>query len=203
MTGAPPVPAGPPRTFPPGPSKRTFLPQTRARRIESLFWTMTWTLLARWTPPFLSGWRCLLLRCFGATVGRYVFIHASVRIRFPWNLTIGRDCVIHHEVIIDCMGPVTIGQGVRLSQYSHLCAGTHEYRDVHMEIQPGAITIGDQVWVAADAFVGPSATIGERTIVGARASVVDNLPANVIAVGEPARPFRQREPNNAGPPSGL
>ena len=86
----------------------------------------------------------------------------SVRIRFPWKLTVGFGTIIHHRVIIDCMGRVRIGSHVRISQYSHLCAGSHKYIDPHMSIRRGPITVGDQVWIAADAFVGPNVTIGDR-----------------------------------------
>jgi putative colanic acid biosynthesis acetyltransferase WcaF len=49
------------------------------------------------------------------------------------------------------------------------------------------------VWVAADAFVGPGVTIGARTVLGARASAFADLPGDVIAVGNPAKPIKPRE----------
>ena len=195
MNGTPPHsdPVRVQQTFLPVASERTFLPQTRRARLASLMWTLTWMLLARWTPGWLNVWRVMLLRCFGAGVGASVYIAPSVRVRFPWNLSIGHKTIIHFCVIIDCMGPVKIGTGVRLSQYSHICAGTHEYQDFRMTIHPCSVTIGDDVWVAADAFVGPDVVIGQRTIVGARASVFKDLPPNVIAVGDNAQPIKMRD----------
>jgi putative colanic acid biosynthesis acetyltransferase WcaF len=54
------------------------------------------------------------------------------------------------------------------------------------------IRIGDECWIAADAFVGPGVTIGDRTVLGARASAFNDLPSDVIAVGTPAQPIKPR-----------
>ncbi len=49
------------------------------------------------------------------------------------------------------------------------------------------ITIGDNVWLGGGAIVLPGVTIGDNTVVGAGAVVTKDLPADVIAVGNPAR----------------
>jgi maltose O-acetyltransferase len=53
------------------------------------------------------------------------------------------------------------------------------------------IAIGDNVWLGGGVIVCPGVTIGENTVVGAGAVVVRDLPANVVAVGNPARVIRQ------------
>jgi maltose O-acetyltransferase len=52
------------------------------------------------------------------------------------------------------------------------------------------ITVADNVWLGGGVIVGPGVSIGENTVVGAGAVVVRDLPANVIAVGNPARVIR-------------
>jgi maltose O-acetyltransferase len=52
------------------------------------------------------------------------------------------------------------------------------------------ITIGDNVWLGGGVIVCPGVTIGENTVVGAGAVVVRDLPADVVAVGNPARVVR-------------
>ena len=54
------------------------------------------------------------------------------------------------------------------------------------------IRVGDDAWVAADAFVGPGVTVGARTVLGARASAFTDLPPDTICVGNPARPIKAR-----------
>ena len=56
---------------------------------------------------------------------------------------------------------------------------------------PEPITIGDNVWLGGGVIVCPGVTIGENTVVGAGAVVVRDLPASVLAVGNPARVIRQ------------
>lgn len=170
------------------PRQRIFLPQTFAERAGQFWWTVVWHLLFRWSPPPMHGWRTLLLRLFGAKVGRRVQIWPSVRIDFPWNLTIDDGVVIAHKVIINCMGTVHIGPRTRISQHSHLCAGTHEYQRRDMRIIRKPISIGRDVWIAADAFIGPGVTIGDGCLLAARSAAFHDLPAGQVCTGEPARP---------------
>lgn len=174
-------------------NRRMFLPQTFGGRVAATCWTAIRTVLFRPSLPVMNRWRVFLLHLFGAQVAESAVIHPSVLIHFPWNLTIRSEVQIFQKVIINCMGPVEIGERTRISQYAHLCAGTHEYQRRDMRIRPCYIKIGHDVWVAADAFVGPDVRIGDGTIVGARAGVFGNLPKKVIAVGEPARAVCRRE----------
>jgi maltose O-acetyltransferase len=52
------------------------------------------------------------------------------------------------------------------------------------------ITIGDNVWLGGGVIVCPGVTIGDDTVVGAGAVVTRDLPAGVVAVGNPARVLR-------------
>ncbi len=51
--------------------------------------------------------------------------------------------------------------------------------------------IGDNVWLGGGVIVCPGVTIGDNTVVGAGSVVVASLPADVVAVGSPARAIRQ------------
>lgn len=59
------------------------------------------------------------------------------------------------------------------------------------------IVIGDNVWLGGGVVVCPGVTIGENTVVGAGAVVTRDLPANVVAVGNPARVLRPIGPGTA------
>jgi maltose O-acetyltransferase len=52
------------------------------------------------------------------------------------------------------------------------------------------VTIGDNVWLGGGAIVLPGVTIGENSVIGAGAVVTKDVPAGVVAVGNPARPVR-------------
>lgn len=144
------------------------------------------------TPRRLYGVRNALLRLFGADVGQHVRIHPSATIYFPWNLSIGDWSSIGENAMIYNLGPITIGEKVTVSQRAHLCAGTHDASDPTMPLQKPPISVGDQVWVCADAFVGPDVTVGEGAVVGARAVAVNDVESWTIIGGNPARPIKER-----------
>ena len=133
-----------------------------------------------------------MLRAFGAQVAPGVQIHPSVRITIPWNLAIGDESAVGDRAILYALGPIRIGRQVTISQYAHLCAGTHDFTRADMALQRPPIEIGDRAWICADAFVGPGVRIGDSSIIGARAVVVKDIPAGVIAAGHPAKVLRAR-----------
>jgi putative colanic acid biosynthesis acetyltransferase WcaF len=197
MTGRPIDPAAGPETTVPRPRDRIFLPQSLGERVLGALWAIVRVLLFRPTPESFNAWRVGLLKLFGARIGPHTAIGSSVRIDFPWNLRIGSDVFIAPHVIINCMGEVWIGDRTRISQYSHICAGTHEYQRRDMRIRRCAITIGSDVWVAVDAFVGPGVTLGDGCLLAARSSAFRDLPAGMVCIGEPARARKNREPGQA------
>lgn len=176
----------------PPPRQRVFLLQTWRERWMGFWWSVVRLLLFRYSPPPFRVWRVALLRLFGAKIGRGVFVASSTRIDYPWNLTLEDGVVVCEHVIINCMGEVCIGERTRISQYSHVCAGTHDYCRRDMAIVRCPIKIGKDVWIAADAFVGPGVTIGDGGVLAARSSAFRDLPEGQICLGEPARPHRLR-----------
>ena len=133
-----------------------------------------------------------MLRLFGARIGPAAHVYPSARIYLPWNLDLGDQASIGEWAMIYNLGPVVIGTGATISHRSHLCAGTHDYRDPALPLLRLPIEIGPQAWVCADAFVGPDVRIGEGAVVGAGAVVVRDVPAWQIVAGNPARFIKVR-----------
>ena len=149
--------------------------------------------LFRCSPRPCFGWRRFVLRCFGAKIGRHVHTYSSTRIYFPWNLTVGEWSALGENSLVYNLGPVTIGQKVTISHGAHLCAGSHDYRKPDLPLLKPPITIGDQVWICADAFVGPGVTVGEGAVVGARAVAIKDVAPWTVVAGNPAQPIKKRE----------
>jgi putative colanic acid biosynthesis acetyltransferase WcaF len=172
---------------------RNVSPWTRKQQIGRLLWAIVYKLIFRLTFHNWYGLRASILRGFGAKLGKNVRIRRTVKIEIPWNLSMADDVSIGDEAILYSLGMITIGARSFLSQYAHLCAGTHDHMSKDYPLVREPITIGQDCWIAADAFVGPGVTIGDRTVIGARASVFNDLPPDVIAVGNPAKPIKPRE----------
>jgi putative colanic acid biosynthesis acetyltransferase WcaF len=182
----------PPMTHVPAPRDRIFLPQSFNERVKVFWWSVVRLFLFRPSLQSMHGWRVVLLRLFGAKIQGPVHIDPTARIEFPWNLRLEKGVFIAHQVIINCMGEVLIGEGSLISQYSHIISGTHDYTSRDMRIERRPIRIGKEVWIAADAFVGPGVTIGDGCVLAARSSAFRNLPPGQVCMGEPARPTHAR-----------
>ncbi len=192
QTDRAPIETAAPTPVPPKKDAPFRSPWTLKQNIGRALWMISSAVLFRLSFHNWYAWRRLLLRLFGARIGRGVRIRPSVKIEIPWNLTIDDQAVVGDHAILYCLGQIHIGHRVVISQYAHLCAGTHDFDDPTFPLVKPPITIGDNCWIAADVFVGPGVIVGANTVVGARSSVFKTLPENVIAAGSPAKVLKER-----------
>lgn len=163
----------------------------RSAVVVQLWWCVQATLF-RASPQILYGWRRFLLRLFGARIGRGVLIRPSAKIVFPWKLAIGDYSWIGDEVVLYSLGEIEIGRNSVISQRSYICAGSHDAESMSFAILAPPVRIGSECWIATDVFVNGGVSIGEGTVVGARSTVLHDLPAGMICFGYPASPKRPR-----------
>lgn len=163
-----------------------------SNRLARAAWIVAWLLLARWTPPGARAWRRALLRAFGATVGPGADVRASARVWLPSQLTLGAGATLGPRVNCYNQAHIAIGEGAIVSQGAHLCAGTHDIDDPAFQLIARPIKIGAGAWIAAEAFVGPGARVGERAVLGARGVAFGMLEPDTIYAGNPARAIRRR-----------
>lgn len=116
-------------------------------------------------PPFYSD--------FGKniTIGERTFINSGCKFQDQGGVVIGSDCLIGHNTVL-----ATLNHDPAPSKRA----------DMH----PAPITIGDNVWIGANATVLPGVTIGKNAIVAAASVVTKDVPENTIVVGSPAREVR-------------
>jgi len=116
----------------------------------------------------------------------YSFIHSSV--------TIGEGTVVFAGSIIQ-PGTVIgkhciVNTGATVDHDCIIKDGTHIAPGCHLA---GSVSVGENVFFGIGASVIPGCSIGQNTVVGAGATVVSNLPGNVVAVGIPAKPIGKIE----------
>lgn len=177
-------------------------PHGLGNRIARASWGVVQATLFRCSPRIAHGWRNLLLRAFGADLHPTARVYPRARVWGPWNLTMGERATIADDVDCYCVDRITIGARTVISQYSYLCGASHDFELRSRPLTPAPITIGSDVWLAADVFVAPGVSIGDETIVGARSSVFGDLPAKMVCFGTPAKPVKDRtyrdEPSEGG-----
>jgi maltose O-acetyltransferase len=135
-----------------------------------------------------------ILRELLGSVGEGTVIRPPFRCDYGYQTSIGARTFANWGLIVLDVAKITIGDDVQIGPNVQLLTANHPLEpEPRLAKWEGArpITIGDNVWLGGGVIVCPGVTIGENTVVGAGAVVVRDLPANVVAVGNPARVIRQ------------
>ncbi len=90
------------------------------------------------------------------------------------------------------LGQIEIGARATIAQEVYLSTGSHDFSSARMPLVVGKITVGEDAFVGARAFVMPGMTIGARSVVGACSVVTKDVPADVFAAGNPCKVLRPR-----------
>lgn len=121
-------------------------------------------------------------------------VRAPVHVDYGTRITIGPRTFINRGLTALDVAPITIGADCQIGPHVQLLTPTHPIdpqprRDKLEAAQP--IVIGDNVWLGGGVIVCPGVTIGENSVIGAGSVVTKDVPANVVAVGNPARVVRE------------
>jgi maltose O-acetyltransferase len=110
------------------------------------------------------------------------------------HISIGDDTFINYGTSISAHKQVKIGHHCLLGHYT-LIFDNHEHCVDHRDVvpSPAPVAIGDHVWIGSWVIILPGVSIGEHAAVGAGSVVTKDIPANCLAVGNPARVVRQFE----------
>jgi maltose O-acetyltransferase len=138
--------------------------------------------------------RSALLRELLGHLGDRAWIEPPFACDYGWNISLGDRAFVNFNcVVLDC-APVTIGADTMLASAVQLCPATHpidaDERASGLEYAL-PISIGEKVWIGAAVVVGPGVTIGDNSVIGAGSVVIRDIPANVVAVGNPCRVIRE------------
>ncbi len=164
---------------------RNFLVRTLWYYTNIIFFKSAWL-------PVYSVKR-LLLRLFGAKLGRGVVIKPSVNIKYPWRLEIGNNVWIGENVWIDNLADVRIGNNVVLSQGAMLLTGSHDFTKTTFDVIVGQITLEDGVWIGAKAIVTPSVTCHSHSVLSVGSVALRDLEPYFVYHGNPAMKVMRRQ----------
>jgi putative colanic acid biosynthesis acetyltransferase WcaF len=151
--------------------------------------------------------KCWVLRCFGAQVGKGVFVKQGLRVKFPWRLVVGDFVWLGENCWIDNVALVTIDSHACLSQDVYLCTGNHDWSSPTFQLKETPIEIGEGAWIAARAMVGPGVTLGRGAVLCMGSVTSRSLEPMMIYAGNPAQPIKKRQvgdlPGELNPESSL
>jgi putative colanic acid biosynthesis acetyltransferase WcaF len=159
---------------------------------KRLSWMIASALFFQHALAFGSRWKVVILRLFGASVGRGVVVKPRVNIKYPWFLVIGDNTWIGEGVWIDNIAQVQIGRNCCLSQGALLLTGNHNYRSEQFDLLLGPILLENGVWIGAKAIVCPNAYCKSHSVVLAGGVVSKQLESYSIYGGNPAVKIKER-----------
>ncbi|WP_085979776.1 WcaF family extracellular polysaccharide biosynthesis acetyltransferase [Rhodopirellula europaea] len=163
-----------------------------ASRLKELAWVTCRLFFFLLPIPLPSKIRVLLLRLFGATIGKGVVIRSGVSISFPWRLSIGDHVWIGEGVSILSLDQVTIESNCCASQDAFLCTGSHDFSKSTFDLITRPIVVREGAWVAARCFVAPGVTVGPGSMCAAGSVVLKDVPPHTTVLGNPAMPRQTR-----------
>ncbi|HEY2615607.1 MAG TPA: DapH/DapD/GlmU-related protein [Chthoniobacterales bacterium] len=163
-----------------------------AHRVLRLLWEFSWTVFCAWTPKPFNPWRLFWLRLFDAKIEGTPFVHQRARIAIPWHLILHDRAILGDRANAYSLGEIEIGARATVAQEAYLSSGSHDFTLPAVPLVTAKITIGDDAFVGARAFVMPGVRIGARSLVGACSVVTKDIPDDCVAAGNPCRVIRPR-----------
>lgn len=145
------------------------------------------------TEYLVSGKVRVILRELMPNAHKRLYIEPPFHCDYGYNIVSGENVYFNVNcVVLDSM-KVTIGNNVFFGPGVHIYSATHplvaiERRTVAFS-KP--VTIGDDCWIGGNAVICPGVSIGNGCVIGAGSVVTKNIPANSLAVGNPAKVIRE------------
>ena len=167
----------------------------RERTIYSISKLLLWNFFGKpVVGSFIPGtfWRKIILRVFGAKIGRGGKIKPFIKVSEPWNLLVGNHCWLGENVWIDNLAFVKIGDRVCISQDVYICTGNHDYKKELFDLVTKSIIIESDCWLAAKSIVSPGSILKKGSIASLGSVVSGTLKENAIYKGNPATLFKYR-----------
>ncbi|UPK41510.1 galactoside O-acetyltransferase [Paenibacillus pabuli] len=144
-------------------------------------------------PDDLEGRKVLMKQLFGS-MGENVWMEPPIRMSYGSNTTVGNNVYINFNLTVVDDYKVIIGNDVMFGPNVTIAVTNHplhpeKRKEGGMFALP--VVIEDGAWIGSGAIIVPGVTIGMGSVIGAGSVVTRDIPANVIAVGNPCRVLRE------------
>lgn len=149
-------------------------------KLKYAIWLFISSLFFLTNIPYPNQFKVIILRFFGAKIGKNCVIKPWVKIKFPWELIMGDFVWLGEEVWIDNISKVSIANHVCISQGALLLTGNHRYDQSNFPLDSRPIVIENGVWLCAKATVCGGVTIENHAVLGLGCVASSNLSAYTV-----------------------
>ena len=142
----------------------------------------------------------ILKDLFGG-LGKGVWIEAPFYCDYGENIFIGENTFVNTNCMFLDNNTITIGKNGLIAPYVQIYTANHPLKASERIVETGhsshyltfskPVTIGDNVWIGGNAILFPGITIGDNVTIGASSVVTQNIPDNVLALGNPCKVVRE------------
>lgn len=140
-------------------------------------------------PSDIKGKEKIIKSLFART-GKQITVEQNFWCDYGYNISVGENFYMNHDCVILDGAKVEFGDNVFVAPNCGFYTAGHpleyEIRNKGLEYAK-PIKIGNNVWIGGNAVVLPGVTIGNNVVIGAGSVVNKDIPANVVAVGNPCK----------------
>ena len=162
-------------------------------RIARLIWRAVYFLCFRPSPRAMYAWRSMLLRLFGAKIGRGCHFYPAGKIWAPWNLICEDCCTLADGAEIYNPSLIYLESHCIVSQQAYLCGATHDYNDPEFPMISYSMRLGAYSWICARASVSPGVNVGTGAVLGLGSVASHDLEPWTVYNGVPAVRVKARK----------
>lgn len=162
----------------------------RPRWVEAIWMLVEWIFVTNALQPS-SRVRVLVLRWFGAKVGSSVTIRPRTRVKYPWRLSVGRNCWIGEGVWLHNQAQLVLEDNVVVSQETFITTGSHA-ASTTMDLVVAPVRIRQGAWITSRCVVLMGSDVGASSLVTPMSVVRGKLLPGMVYGGNPCRLIRPR-----------
>jgi putative colanic acid biosynthesis acetyltransferase WcaF len=159
--------------------------------VKRYLWYLTNSCFFNSPFPFYGPKR-MLLRMFGAKIGKGLIIKPHVSIKYPWRLFVGDNVWIGEYVWIDNLANVTIKDSACISQGAMLLCGNHNYKKSSFDLIVKEIVLEEGSWAGAQTVICPGVKLGSHSLLTVGSVATLSLEPYWVYQGNPAQKIKER-----------
>jgi len=162
-------------------------------RLRRLIWQCSYLLLYRVSPRPFHTWRAMILRVFGAKIGRGCHFYPAAKVWAPWTLVCEDYCTLADGAEIYNPSAIYLESNCVISQQAYICGATHDYNHPDFPMISYAMRLGTYSWICARACVGPGVHVGAGAVLGIGSVATRDLEPWTVYSGAPAMKVKERQ----------